>query len=217
MTCSQGREDPFRGLVRHGPVHRPSGGDVGHRQGEAELAGSRCRPRGRPDRSRRIPGPRRPTRPRSGSGSGTSAACRAWCGTGPAGTVSPVRAASLRSIVAALMRISSSACASVMSSSPSRRSNGTSTGSIGASSLPAGARSTAQHITSAVAARRAPYTGVRRRRTGTHRRAAPKRMPQSPPGMSPGASPSAPPAHPGSAPSPARLPGPAYDPGLDAT
>jgi hypothetical protein len=30
-------EDPFGRLVPHGPVHRPAGGDVGHRQGEAEL------------------------------------------------------------------------------------------------------------------------------------------------------------------------------------
>jgi hypothetical protein len=56
---------------------------------------------------------------------------------------------SFRSIVAALIRISSTASASVRSSSPSRRSKGTSTGSIGASLLPAGARSTAQQTTSA--------------------------------------------------------------------
>ena len=47
------------------------------------------------------------------------------------------------------MRISRPACSSVSSSSPSRRSSGTRTGSIGASSLPAGARSTAQHLISA--------------------------------------------------------------------
>jgi hypothetical protein len=56
--------------------------------------------------------------------------------------------ASFRSMVAALIRISNAACSSVITSSPSRRSNGTSTGSIGASSLPAGARSTAQHLIS---------------------------------------------------------------------
>jgi len=30
-------EDPPGGLVPHGPVHRPTGGNVGHCQGEAEL------------------------------------------------------------------------------------------------------------------------------------------------------------------------------------
>lgn len=53
---------------------------------------------------------------------------------------------SFRSMVAALIRTSSSACASVISSFLSRHSSGTRTGSIGARSLPAGARSTAQHL-----------------------------------------------------------------------
>ena len=34
----EGFEDPFGRFVPHGPVHRPAGGDVGHREGEAELA-----------------------------------------------------------------------------------------------------------------------------------------------------------------------------------
>ena len=67
----------------------------------------------------------------------------------PRGTSFARSPASLRSIVAALMRISRPACSSVSSSSSSRRSSGTRTGSIGASSLPAGARSTAQHLISA--------------------------------------------------------------------
>lgn len=51
----------------------------------------------------------------------------------------------------ALIRISSPASSYVRAISPSRHSNGTSTstGSIGASRLPAGALSTAQHTTSA--------------------------------------------------------------------
>lgn len=49
----------------------------------------------------------------------------------------------------ALIRISSPASSSVRAISPSRHSNGTSTGSIGASRLPAGVLSTAQHTTSA--------------------------------------------------------------------
>jgi hypothetical protein len=57
--------------------------------------------------------------------------------------------ASRRSMVAALMPISSSAWASVIFSSWSRRSIGTRIGSIGASRFPDGARSTAQHSTSA--------------------------------------------------------------------
>ena len=55
--------------------------------------------------------------------------------------------ASLRSIVAALIRTSRAASASLRTSSPSRRSSGTNTASIGASRLPAGARNTAQHVT----------------------------------------------------------------------
>jgi len=57
--------------------------------------------------------------------------------------------ANRRSIVEADIRHSSAASSSVRSSSPSRRRIGTRTGSIGARRLPAGARSTAQHITSA--------------------------------------------------------------------
>jgi len=36
VTCSS-FEDPLGGLVPHGPVHCPSGGNVGHGQGETEL------------------------------------------------------------------------------------------------------------------------------------------------------------------------------------
>jgi hypothetical protein len=63
-------------------------------------------------------------------------------------------------MVAADIRISSSASSSVRSSSRSWRRMGTSVGSIGASRLPAGARNTAQHFTSA-AMILGPYTGVR--------------------------------------------------------
>ncbi|MFJ4026334.1 hypothetical protein ACIPWF_04540 [Paenarthrobacter sp. NPDC089989] len=56
------------------------------------------------------------------------------------------------------MLISNAACSSVMTSSFSRRSKGTSTGSIGANSFPAGARSTAQHLTRAGNSS-GPYTG----------------------------------------------------------
>jgi hypothetical protein len=62
-------------------------------------------------------------------------------------------------MVAALMRISKAAWSSVIASSLSLRSSGTKTGSIGASSLPAGARSTTQHVISG-GNRSVPYTGV---------------------------------------------------------
>jgi hypothetical protein len=68
--------------------------------------------------------------------------------------------ASRRSMVAALICINRAASSSVSSNSPSRRSSGTSTGSIGASRLPAGARSTAQHFTRP-AITRGPYVGPR--------------------------------------------------------
>ena len=60
----------------------------------------------------------------------------------PASTLGPARR---RSMVAALMAMSSSASASVRSSSPSRRSSGTRTGSMGARRLPAGIRAARQH------------------------------------------------------------------------
>ncbi|WP_346231471.1 hypothetical protein [Parafrigoribacterium mesophilum] len=68
--------------------------------------------------------------------------------------------ASLRSIVAALIRTNKAASASVRSNSPSRRNSGTSTGSIGARRLPAGARNTAQHRTRAFVTS-GPYVGMR--------------------------------------------------------
>lgn len=71
--------------------------------------------------------------------------------------------ASRRSIVAALIRTSRAAWASVSSNSLSRRSIGTNTPSIGASRFPAGARNTAQHFTSA-AVIAGPYVGARPRR-----------------------------------------------------
>lgn len=60
---------------------------------------------------------------------------------------------SRRSFVAALIRNNNAASASVRSNSPSRRSSGTNTASIGARRLPAGARSTAQHFVSATVSR----------------------------------------------------------------
>ncbi len=78
----------------------------------------------------------------------------------PAGIILARSPASRQSIVAALIATSSAASASVRSSSLSRRSSGTSTGSIGARRLPAGARSTAQHLTSAVMMS-GPYVGPR--------------------------------------------------------
>ena len=68
--------------------------------------------------------------------------------------------ASRRSIVAALIRISSAASSSARASSPSRRSSGTKTGNIGARRLPAGALRTAQHTTSA-SMTAGPYTESR--------------------------------------------------------
>lgn len=67
----------------------------------------------------------------------------------PRSTSFPLSPASFRSIVAALIRISSAASSSLNTNSPSRRSMGTSTGNIGARRLPAGALNTAQHTTSA--------------------------------------------------------------------
>ena len=58
------------------------------------------------------------------------------------------------------MRTNKAASASVRVSSLSRRSNGTSTPSMGASRFPAGARSTAQHFTSALVMA-GPYVGGR--------------------------------------------------------
>jgi len=69
---------------------------------------------------------------------------------------------SRRSIVGALMRTNRAASASVRSNSPSRRSNATTTASIGARRFPAGVRSTAQHFVSATVTR-GPYVGARPR------------------------------------------------------
>jgi hypothetical protein len=74
--------------------------------------------------------------------------------------------ASRRSIVAADIDISSAAVSSSMASSPNRRSTGTSSSSIGASRLPAGAFSTAQHFSSAPTTV-APYLGSRSARVTT--------------------------------------------------
>jgi hypothetical protein len=74
--------------------------------------------------------------------------------------------ASRRSIVAALICIRSAASASVRSSSPSQRRIGTTTASIGARRLPAGARNTAQQMINA-AMTRGPYVGDRGRRAVT--------------------------------------------------
>lgn len=68
--------------------------------------------------------------------------------------------ANRRSMVAALIRHNNAASSSLRSSSPSRRRIGTNTPSIGASRLPAGARNTAQQVTSAAMIFR-PYTGGR--------------------------------------------------------
>jgi len=68
--------------------------------------------------------------------------------------------ASRRSMVAALILTSSSASSSDRSSSPSRRRGGTRVSSIGARRLPAGIRSTAQHLISAIMIR-GPYVGPR--------------------------------------------------------
>src|SRR5699024_6320966 len=68
--------------------------------------------------------------------------------------------ASFRSMVAALIIINNSAWASVTVISLSRRSIGTKTGIITASSLPAGARSAAQQVING-SNRSGPYVGVR--------------------------------------------------------
>jgi hypothetical protein len=73
----------------------------------------------------------------------------------PRGIILARSPAGRRSIVAADIRISSAASSSVRSSSPSRRRIGTSTPSIGARRLPAGARNTAQHVINAAMIRTA--------------------------------------------------------------
>ncbi|GAP55824.1 hypothetical protein AHiyo6_23890 [Arthrobacter sp. Hiyo6] len=38
-ACCSAADHPLLGLVRHGPVHRPPGGDIRDRQSETELPG----------------------------------------------------------------------------------------------------------------------------------------------------------------------------------
>ncbi len=117
----------------------------------------RCRPRGRPGRSRRTRAQRRPTRPRSESGSATFNSAPGLVCERPRGSCLPARRPAAGRWWPRSWHSSAAVCWS-RSSSPSRRSSGTNTASIGARRLPAGIPSTAQQKISA-AMTFGPYFG----------------------------------------------------------